>query len=298
MTAILALDVGTTSIRAAIVDGDLRDPGDRPAAVPAGDAVPGARRVRCRRARPASCSTPPPRPSPPPASRSRAVGHHEPAGQHDRVGPGHGRADRPGARLAGPAHRRRVPRCCAPSTTSRWPPTSRPRSWPGSSPTRPGAARPRPRASAPSTRGWRGSCRAARSTSPTRRTPPSPGSSASTGASWNEHVLDLLDVPPAHAAAHRRHERRRRRGHRRSPARPPIAALVGDQQASLVGQGCVTPGRAKITFGTGGILDVCRGAGRPDLGPPRRARLVPGRRLVARRRGRRGAPRRSCSPPA
>ncbi|MGI9030172.1 MAG: FGGY family carbohydrate kinase [Ilumatobacteraceae bacterium] len=40
---------------------------------------------------------------------------------------------------------------------------------------------------------------------------------------------------------------------------PPIAALVGDQQASLVGQGCVVPGRAKITFGTGGMLDMCRG---------------------------------------
>jgi len=43
------------------------------------------------------------------------------------------------------------------------------------------------------------------------------------------------------------------------PGAPPIAALVGDQQASLVGQGCVTPGRAKITFGTGGMLDVCGG---------------------------------------
>lgn len=38
---------------------------------------------------------------------------------------------------------------------------------------------------------------------------------------------------------------------------PPLAALVGDQQASLVGQGCVRPGTAKITFGTGGMLDAC-----------------------------------------
>jgi glycerol kinase len=48
------------------------------------------------------------------------------------------------------------------------------------------------------------------------------------------------------------------------PGGPPIAALGGDQQASLVGQGCVTAGRAKITFGTGGILDVCRGQGSPS----------------------------------
>jgi glycerol kinase len=44
---------------------------------------------------------------------------------------------------------------------------------------------------------------------------------------------------------------------------PPIAALIGDQQASLVGQGCVSPGLAKVTFGTGGMLDVCVGATRP-----------------------------------
>src|SRR5438067_1913677 len=38
---------------------------------------------------------------------------------------------------------------------------------------------------------------------------------------------------------------------------PPIAGIAGDQQASLIGQGCVQPGQAKITFGTGGMLDLC-----------------------------------------
>ncbi|MEO6988261.1 MAG: FGGY family carbohydrate kinase [Aquihabitans sp.] len=38
---------------------------------------------------------------------------------------------------------------------------------------------------------------------------------------------------------------------------PPIAGILGDQQASLLGQGCVHPGQAKITFGTGGMLDLC-----------------------------------------
>jgi glycerol kinase len=47
------------------------------------------------------------------------------------------------------------------------------------------------------------------------------------------------------------------------PGAPPIAALVGDQQSSLVGQGCVRPGMAKITFGTGGMLDVHLGGDRP-----------------------------------
>jgi len=44
---------------------------------------------------------------------------------------------------------------------------------------------------------------------------------------------------------------------------PPICGIAGDQQASLVGQGCVTPGSAKITFGTGGMLDMCLGPERP-----------------------------------
>ncbi len=47
------------------------------------------------------------------------------------------------------------------------------------------------------------------------------------------------------------------------PGRPPITAIVGDQQASLIGQGCTRPGDAKITFGTGGMLDMCTDAGTP-----------------------------------
>ena len=47
------------------------------------------------------------------------------------------------------------------------------------------------------------------------------------------------------------------------PGCPPIAALVGDQQASLIGQGCVRPGQAKITFGSGGMLDLCTGPAAP-----------------------------------
>jgi glycerol kinase len=46
---------------------------------------------------------------------------------------------------------------------------------------------------------------------------------------------------------------------------PPICGLVGDQQASLIGQGCVRPGPAKITFGTGGMLDMVIGPDRPPF---------------------------------
>ena len=43
------------------------------------------------------------------------------------------------------------------------------------------------------------------------------------------------------------------------PGAPPICGMAGDQQASLVGQGCTLPGLAKATFGTGGMLDQCTG---------------------------------------
>ncbi|WP_421119750.1 FGGY family carbohydrate kinase [Aquihabitans daechungensis] len=73
---------------------------------------------------------------------------------------------------------------------------------------------------------------------------------------WDEHTLDLLKVPLAAmptvvdsigvigaASA--------------LPGAPPLTGILGDQQASLLGQGCVRPGQAKITFGTGGMLDLC-----------------------------------------
>jgi glycerol kinase len=47
------------------------------------------------------------------------------------------------------------------------------------------------------------------------------------------------------------------------PGAPPICGIAGDQQASLIGQGCTRPGLAKATFGTGGMLDVCTGENPP-----------------------------------
>jgi len=54
---------------------------------------------------------------------------------------------------------------------------------------------------------------------------------------------------------------------------PPICGMAGDQQASLVGQGCTLPGLAKATFGTGGMLDQCTGTA---AGPSGTARGVAG----------------------
>jgi glycerol kinase len=83
------------------------------------------------------------------------------------------------------------------------------------------------------------------------------------GSGWNSEICDALGVPTTtlpsvvdsvgvcgHATA--------------LAGSPPIAAILGDQQASLVGQGCVLPGRAKITFGSGGMLDLCTDGPAPD----------------------------------
>ena len=82
------------------------------------------------------------------------------------------------------------------------------------------------------------------------------------GSGWDPKILDVLRIPArvlpeivdssgvvGHASA--------------LPGSPPIAGIAGDQQASLVGQGCVSPGLAKVTFGTGGMLDLTVGATRP-----------------------------------
>ena len=81
---------------------------------------------------------------------------------------------------------------------------------------------------------------------------------------WAPHVLEALRIPEAalptivdssgivgEAAA--------------LPGSPPIAGMAGDQQASLVGQGATRRGLAKITFGTGGMLDLCVGPERPTF---------------------------------
>lgn len=63
---------------------------------------------------------------------------------------------------------------------------------------------------------------------------------------------------------------------------PMICGIAGDQQASLIGQGCVRPGPAKITFGTGGMLDLVVGPDRPVTAARSDSGTFP---IVAWRRG-------------
>ncbi|MEL7128230.1 MAG: glycerol kinase GlpK [Pseudomonadota bacterium] len=72
---------------------------------------------------------------------------------------------------------------------------------------------------------------------------------------WSEGLADLFDVPLAMLPE----IRPSRADYGETSAdlfgRPlPILSAIGDQQAALVGQGCLSPGQAKVTFGTGAFL--------------------------------------------
>jgi glycerol kinase len=82
---------------------------------------------------------------------------------------------------------------------------------------------------------------------------------------WDPSMIEMLGVPPAMLPTP-------------MPSRGPLAeaaagvfsnraipitASIGDQQAALFGQGCVAPGDAKVTYGTGAFLLMSTGAMRP-----------------------------------
>ena len=79
---------------------------------------------------------------------------------------------------------------------------------------------------------------------------------------WSRSVLDALNVDPA--LLPRIVPTMGRIGEASAlPGSPPIFAMVGDQQSSLIGQGGIVSGAAKATFGTGGMLDVYAGTATP-----------------------------------
>ena len=88
------------------------------------------------------------------------------------------------------------------------------------------------------------------------------GLTVASGARWNPDVLAALGLH-AHQLPSIVPTSGRIAEATGLPGAPPVTALVGDQQASLVGQGCITPGKAKITFGTGGMLDMYVGQSEP-----------------------------------
>jgi glycerol kinase len=103
---------------------------------------------------------------------------------------------------------------------------------------------------------------------------------ASDGSGWDRAVLEALRIPPEVLPAIV--DSAGVVGEARAlPGAPPIGGLAGDQQASLLGQGCVIAGATKLTLGTGGMLDVCTGPTRPAAARRGEAGTIP---IVAWRR--------------
>ncbi len=75
---------------------------------------------------------------------------------------------------------------------------------------------------------------------------------------WSAAMLDLLRVPKAvlPRIVPSAHVVGKTRGVPGLPDGIPIAGLAGDQHAALFGQGCLAPGDAKCTYGTGAFLLV------------------------------------------
>lgn len=101
------------------------------------------------------------------------------------------------------------------------------------------------------------------------------------GTGWDPRICDALRIPLA-ALPRITGSAEVVAKASRLPGAPPIAGVAGDQQASLVGQSCLRPGEAKITFGTGGMLDVVVGQTRPGFETRGGAGCFP---IIARRVG-------------
>ena len=79
---------------------------------------------------------------------------------------------------------------------------------------------------------------------------------------WNPAVIEKLNIPLASLPSIG--DSLGRLGSLdRLAGGPPLLAVLGDQQASMIGQGAVVPDAAKATFGTGAMLDVCTPGDRP-----------------------------------
>ncbi len=93
-----------------------------------------------------------------------------------------------------------------------------------------------------------------------------------TSMTWDQRLLERLGIPVVMAPAIVDSSGPAGEASALAGA-PPICGIAGDQQASLVGQGCTLPGSAKATFGTGGMLDQCTG---PGPGPRQAVRFPAG----------------------
>jgi glycerol kinase len=78
------------------------------------------------------------------------------------------------------------------------------------------------------------------------------------GTDWDDDVLEAVKIP-RRALPECDDSMGRVATASAIQGKPPISAIVGDQQASMFGQGCLDVGDMKATFGTGGSLNICVG---------------------------------------
>ena len=82
---------------------------------------------------------------------------------------------------------------------------------------------------------------------------------------WDDALLELFGVP--RALMPEIVDSDRPLGVRAEVPGWPMAAVLGDQQASLFGLGCLAPGRGKVTLGTGAFILVQAGSTPPAPAP-------------------------------
>ena len=292
---LLAIDQGTCATKAVLVDADGRDRRPRRAPVapaharsPAGSSSTRRRSgTACAPRSPTACA------DPTPAARRRRRPQH-PARVAGAVGARDGRAARPDAELAGPAHGAD----CARLRARRAPATRSARSA-GCRSTR---CSPPPRRAGCSTRydpdrarsrrgelclgtvdSWLLSRSAASHVIEAGNAVAHAAARRARRATGTPELLELFGVPARRAAARRRLDRPVPGRCAASPPLPdgtPVCAVMGDSHAALFAHAGWRPGQVKATYGTGSsIMSLGRPAGPPIGGAVPHDRL--GRRPAA-----------------
>jgi glycerol kinase len=82
--------------------------------------------------------------------------------------------------------------------------------------------------------------------------------------SWDKEILNVFEIPEAMLPRIHSSSETYGLAKERSIQDVPIAGILGDQQAALVGQACFEPGEAKNTYGTGCFLLMNTGTRKID----------------------------------
>ncbi len=91
-----------------------------------------------------------------------------------------------------------------------------------------------------------------------------PSKGADGGAGWDATLCDLFGAPIAALPAIVDSSGQIATAHAELLGAPvPVTGIIGDQQGATIGQGCLSPGMTKATYGTGAFVLTCSGPVRP-----------------------------------